>query len=362
MNSTDRLSESIRIRAAELGFDLFGIAPAARARHADAFIRWLHAGNAGEMSWLARDPNKRANPSLVLEGAASVVSVGMSYYAGEPPPEFWDDPSRGRIARYAWGSDYHDVLTPSLKRLAEFIRAEGGGDTMARYYVDTGPILERSFAAEAGTGFIGKNTLLIHPGYGSYLFLAEIIVNRELQYDTPAADDGATFHGVDGSTRVGTCGGCRRCLDICPTHAFPAPYILDSRLCISYLTIELRTSIPVSLRSKMKNWIFGCDECQSVCPWVRRNPGSPKQGFLTFEPEACAPRLTDLMGLDDTGFRERFRGTPVTRAKRRGLLRNVAVALGNWGDPAAKPALEEAIRDPEPLIREHAHWALERIG
>jgi epoxyqueuosine reductase len=362
MNSSDSLSDRVRCRAVELGFDLVGIAPAARARHADAFFSWLDAGHAGEMSWLTRNRERRADPSLVLEGAASVVSVGMTYFAGDPPAAFWDDPSRGRIARYAWGRDYHDVLTPSLKSLSEFIRAEGGGDTVTRYYVDTGPVLERSFASQAGVGFIGKNTLLIHPGYGSYLFLAEILVNRELQYDEPATDDGATLHREDGAARVGTCGGCRRCLDICPTHAFPAPYILDSRLCISYLTIELRTSIPVPLRSRMSNWIFGCDACQSVCPWVRRNTGPAKENFLVFNPDSCAPRLTELMRLDDTGFRERFRGTPVTRAKRRGFLRNVAVALGNWGDAAAKPALEKAIRDPEPLIREHAQWALERIG
>jgi len=362
MKSSDRLSERIRTRAMELGFDLVGIAPAARARHADAFFRWLDAGNAGEMSWLDRNRERRADPALVLEGAASVVSVGMTYCAGEPPSDLWDDPSRGRIARYAWGRDYHDILTPFLKQLAEFIREEGGDDTRSRYYVDTGPVLERDFAAQGGNGFIGKNTLLIHPGYGSYLFLAEVLVNRTLQYDTPAADDGATLLGEDDSSRTGTCGGCRRCLDICPTNAFPAPYILNSRLCISYLTIELRTSIPEPLRPGMKNWIFGCDECQSICPWVRRNPVPPKEGFLRFDPDTCAPSLIDLIRLDEAGFRERFRGTPVLRAKRRGFLRNVAVALGNWGDEAARPALEKAIGDPEPLIREHALWALERMG
>jgi epoxyqueuosine reductase len=352
----DVLGARIREKAVEIGFDLVGIGPAGRSRHASEFERWLRDGCAGEMEWLAREPGRRIDPRRVVEGARSVVSLGLSYYAGEPPDEYWNDPSRGRIARYAWGRDYHDVLTPMLRELAGFLRAESGGGATTRYYVDTGPVLERDAAAEAGIGFYGKNTLLIHPRFGSYLFLAEIITDLELDVDEPASEGGAQATGPTGS-----CGSCTLCQETCPTHAFPVPYVLDSRLCISYLTIELRTAIPEVLRPSMKNWIFGCDECQSVCPWVRRFAQPREDHFLAFHPDRSTPRLTELMGLDEAGFRERFRGTPVRRAKRRGLLRNVAVALGNGGDPTARPALERALKDPEPLIQAHAEWALARL-
>jgi epoxyqueuosine reductase len=311
------------------------------------------------MAWLAKDPERRSDTRQVVEGALSVVTVGVSYYAEEPPDEVWDDPSRGRIARYAWGPDYHDVMTPMVQDLSSFIRREAGDGTNARYYVDTGPVLERSVAADAGLGFIGKNSLLIHPSYGSYVLLGEIITNVELTHDEPARSEGAMLPLPDG--REGTCGSCRRCLDVCPTHAFPAPYILDSRLCISYLTIELKGPIPEALRPLMKNWVFGCDECQTVCPWVKRYAKRREDSFLRFEPDECAPSLLALMDLDDARFRDRFRRTPVQRTKRRGLLRNAAVALGNWGDAAAKPVLERALRDSEPLVKEHVQWALDRI-
>ena len=355
-------TECIRTRAVELGFDLVGIAPAGPARHADAFFEWIKRGYHGKMEWLAKAPQRRTDPRQVLPGARSVVSVGYSYYVADPPAELWDDPSRGRIARYAWGPDYHDQLTPKLKTLSTFIKEETGGQ--AKYYVDTGPVLERAAAAEAGLGFIGKNSLLIHPAFGSYLFLAVLLVDVELDYDVPAQQEGAAIirNIAKGETGEGTCGTCRRCLEICPTHAFPAPYVLDSNQCISYLTIELKGSIPESLRPKMKNWIYGCDECQTICPWVKRYSQQSGSQFLRFDPTWCIPRLKELMALDEDGFRARFRGTPVKRAKRRGLLRNVAVALGNWGDSSAKRVLENALHDPEPLIREHAKWALDRLS
>jgi epoxyqueuosine reductase len=243
--------------------------------------------------------------------------------------------------------------------------------------VDTGPVLERDFAAQAGLGFIGKNTCLINPGIGSYLFLGELLVGLELDYDEPASEGGARIlrqPGPEPTTgrsrgrpagparpRVGTCGACTRCLEACPTGAFPAPYVLDSNRCISYLTIELKGSIPVGLRPLMGNWIFGCDECQSVCPWPRRFAQPSRQEFLRFDPERVAPKLLDLIDLTDEKFGTRFKTTPLWRAKRRGLLRNVAVALGNWGDAQAAPALRRSLDDPEPLIREHAAWALARI-
>ncbi len=358
------IEERIKQKAVELGFELAGIAPAGENRHADAFRNWLAAGRHADMDWLARKPERRVDPRIVVPGARSLIMVGVSYFIQNPPPEKWNDPSRGRIARYAWGQDYHDVITPLLKSLVEFIKQETSEETRCRYYIDTGPVLERSWSAEAGLGFIGKNTLLINPGLGSYVFLGGILTDLELDPDEPAQDDGATYPAKPEQDirRAGTCGSCRRCLDICPTHAFPAPYILDSNRCISYLTIELRGSIPEPLRVKMSNWIFGCDECQSICPWVRRYSRALEDNFLTYDHEISAPRLLDLIELDEDGFRKRFRKTPVIRAKRRGLLRNVAVALGNWGDPSAKPALERAVADSEPLIREHAKWALERIS
>ncbi len=409
------LSERIKMKAVELGFDLAGIAPAGEVRHAGAFRRWLENGHHGTMHWMARDPERRIDPRRVVPGARSLVMAGVSYFIENPPPEIWNDPSRGRMARYAWGSDYHDALSPRLKELVAFIKQEAGRDVRCRYYVDTGPVLERAWTAEAGQGFIGKNTLLISPQYGSYVFLGGIITDLELDYDEPATDDGATLRmpvsetgsfrapptprpacgGTDPSKggegdlspllggvprsrsesgrgglfapphrtrpRTATCGKCRRCLDICPTSAFSAPYVLDSNRCISYLTIEYRGSIPEELRCRMKNWIFGCDECQSVCPWVRRYSRPQGKKFLKYDPDMCAPPLLELIGLDEEGFRRRFRGTPVLRTKRRGLLRNVAVALGNWGDPSARSALECAARDMDPLIREHAEWALRRL-
>jgi epoxyqueuosine reductase len=317
------------------------------------------------MQWLARVPQRRQDPRQVVGGAQSVVVVGLSYYVLDPPDELWNDPSRGRIARYAWGLDYHDVMLPRLRELGQFIAQETGDTLNQSAYVDTGPVLERDFAAQAGLGFIGKNTLLINPQQGSYLFLGEILASVELEYDEPAPDGGARCRiGPPGeSKRVGTCGNCTRCLEICPTHAFPAPYILDSNRCISYLTIEHKGAIPLELRPLMKNWIFGCDECQEICPWVRRYaPRYPtREDFLQYQPEQVAPKLVDLMALDDAAFRKRFRGTPIKRTKRRGLLRNVAVALGNWGSPKALPVLERSLNDPDLLIREHAAWAIQQI-
>jgi epoxyqueuosine reductase len=359
------LSQRLKQKAYDLGFDLIGIAPADRAPHAEAYRRWLNQGHQAEMAWLAREPERREDPRQVLPGAQSVVVVGLSYFILDPPAEAWNDPSRGRIARYAWGLDYHDMMLPRLRELGEFVEREAGQGINRRPYVDTGPILERDFAAQAGLGFIGKNTLLINPKIGSYLFLGEILVNVELEYDEPAPDGGAScqidLSGPGASKRLGTCGNCTRCLQICPTYAFPAPYILDSNRCISYLTIELKGSIPPELRPLTGNWIFGCDVCQEICPWVRRYSRPTRESFLSCDPDRVAPKLVGLMGLDETGFQARFKGTPILRTKRRGLLRNVAVALGNWGSSEALPVLEQALDDPEPLIREHAAWAIERI-
>jgi epoxyqueuosine reductase len=352
-------AQRIKDEALRLGFDLAGIAPATPSIHGGAVRDWLAAGHHGDMAWLARDPERRLDPARVVAGARSVIAVGLSYAVAPPPAERWDDPRHGRIARYAWGPDYHDVLLPMLMELGRWLESEAGRPVAWRAYVDTGPVLEREVAARAGLGFVGRNTLLVSPEFGSFLFLGEILTDLELEPDAPAEEDGANLRRGE---KVAGCGSCRRCLDACPTHAFPAAYVLNSRRCISYLTIEHRGSLPEELRPLLKNWIYGCDECQTVCPWVKQFARPGKTRFLRADPEVAAPRLTDLLALDDEGFRAHFKGTPVLRTKRRGLLRNVCVALGNSGDPAVIPALERALADPEPLIREHAEWAIRRLS
>ena len=352
-------AQRIKDEALRLGFDLAGIAPATPSLHGGAVRDWLAAGHHGDMAWLARDPERRLDPARVVTGARSVIAVGLSYAVAPPPAERWDDPRHGRIARYAWGPDYHDVLLPMLMELGRWLESEAGRPVAWRAYVDTGPVLEREVAARAGLGFVGRNTLLVTPEFGSFLFLGEILTDLELEPDAPAEEDGAILRRGE---KVAGCGSCRRCLDACPTHAFPAAYVLNSRRCISYLTIEHRGSLPEDLRPLMKNWIYGCDECQTVCPWVKQFARPGKTRFLRADPEVAVPRLTELLALDDDGFRARFKGTPVLRTKRRGLLRNVCVALGNSGDPAVIPGLERVLADPEPLIREHATWAIRRLS
>ncbi len=346
-------SDDIRKYAGELGFDFLGVAPARAAPHAEALERWLGAGFAADMSWMGRDAEKRADSSSVLAGARSVIAVGLSYFVQEPPPELWNDPLRGRIARYAWGPDYHEVMLPMLRELGNRLAAESDAPVAWRAYVDTGPVLERGVAEMAGLGFVGRNTMLINQEFGSLIFLGELITHIEFESDPV----GARQPAIENSP----CGRCRRCLDACPTGAFPREYVLDANRCISWLTIENRGAIPEALRPAMRNWVFGCDECQTVCPWVKQHSKPGRTRFLKFDATTCCPLLVELMRLDEAAFRERFAGTPVLRAKRRGLLRNAAVALGNAGDPAALPVLEEAMRDEEPLIREHAEWALKRL-
>ncbi|OGO41675.1 MAG: tRNA epoxyqueuosine(34) reductase QueG [Chloroflexi bacterium RBG_16_57_9] len=346
------ITRRIKTRALELGFNLVGVAPAQTIPDVDAYRHWINQNFHGEMSYLSRPDAvaKRTDPGRVLPGVRSVVVVGVSYFVRDLPPEIRTDPARGLIARYAWGRDYHDVLTPLLRQLADFVQIETGSEVRWKVYVDTGPVLERSFAVQAGLGFIGRNAMLISPDWASYLFLGEILLDVELDYDEP--------------DRRGTCGRCTRCLTACPTKAFVAPYVLDSRRCISYLTIELKGFIPHEMRPRMGNWIFGCDVCQEVCPWVRKFSRSVSEPVFQPDPDPdrIAPKLLSLINLDEIAFRQQFHGTPVQRARRRGLLRNVAVALGNWGDPVAVPALTQALSDPEPLVRGHAAWALGRIG
>ncbi len=330
--------------ALEVGFDLAGVASAAAPARLEFFAEWVARGHAGEMAYLSGQVERRSDLRAAFPWARAVVCVGLQYDTPEPystqaPPE------RGWIARYAWGDDYHDVLKALLERLVERLQAEFGA-LQARTYVDTGPIVERAFAAAAGLGAWGKNTCLLHPEHGSWFFLGEIVTDLDLAPDPPRAD---------------LCGSCTACLDACPTGAFPAPYVLDATRCISYLTIELKGAIPEEQRAGVGRHVFGCDICQDVCPWNRRRR---REGGPAFSPRAdgVAPDLSELAALDAAAFAARFRRSPVKRAKRRGLLRNVAVALGNSGDARHRPLLERLARDEDPLVREHAAWGLARLA
>ena len=398
------MKDAVRQRARELGFDDCRFTTAAAPDSREHFQRWLAAGQHGEMGYLARNAHKRVDPELVLASARTVICLAVSYEEAdwanaeqrprcEPSPfaergekvaagrmrggATCDDaanpsprpspltpqrkrekavalaastttrtsPSHGVIARYARFADYHDVLAVPLKQLTEFVNQLGGPDTRSLWYVDTGPLLERDLAQRAGLGFAGKHTNLISRRLGNWFFLAEIITTLELASDAPEKN---------------RCGSCTRCITACPTQAITAPFQLDARRCISYLTIELKGSIPVELRPAIGDRIYGCDDCLAVCPWNK----FAQEGRLMRDharTDLAQPDLLELLALDDAGFKRRFAGTPVLRTKRRGLLRNVCVALGNVGDTAALPALERAAADPEPLIAEHARWAIGQI-
>ena len=344
--SPSSLAAQVKARAADLGFDLAGIASA------DPFdadlqrtLDWIEQGLNGSMGWITPERTRLAcHPDELLPGAQSIVVVGASYAGAESGPD--DQIPRGQIARYARGADYHDVMKARLADLAAYVREIGDAGTRTRVFVDSSPLPERAAAVRAGLGFVGKNTNLLTARLGSWLLLGALLTDLALTPDPPLERD---------------CGRCRLCLDACPTDAFPAPYVLDATRCISYLTIELRGPIPRDLRPGLGNHVFGCDVCQDVCPWNRaeRSPGWPE---LTEASEAGSPSLTELLALDDAAFRERYRRSPVWRTKRRGLLRNAAVALGNVGSVDDLPALANALRDPEPLVRGHAAWAVGQIG
>jgi epoxyqueuosine reductase len=330
-------------RARELGFDGCRFTTAGAPGHAAQFQRWLQDGWHGQMDYLARNAHKRIDPSQVLAAAKTIITLAVSY----APPAASRQPSAGvtgEIARYARYGDYHDILGGRLKELAGFVDSLGVG-ARSLWYVDTGPLLERDLAERAGLGFIGKHTNLISRTLGNWIFLAEIITTQELEADAPEKN---------------RCGSCRRCIDACPTAAITAPFQLDARRCISYLTIELKGAIPEELRPMIGNRIYGCDDCLAVCPWNR----FARQGAMMrphYRQDLAAPDLIELLSLDEAAFQRRFAGTPIRRAKRRGLLRNVCVALGNCGDETALPALERAASDAEPLVAEHARWAITRI-
>jgi len=295
------------------------------------------------MGYLERNAFKRIDPQEVLENARSVIVLAASYSRSDDSAQA--NPDRGAIARYARFADYHDVLAGRLEELAQFVNDLASEGTRSLWYVDTGPLLERDLGQRAGVGFVGKHTNLISRRLGNWFFLAEIISTARFDADQPERN---------------RCGSCTRCIDACPTAAITAPFQLDARRCISYLTIELKGAIPEEFRPAIGNRIYGCDICLEACPWNR----FAREGAIMREhrrEDLDEPELLELLALDVAGFKEKFRGTPILRTKRRGLLRNVCVALGNVGTPEALPHLEKAVADPEPLVAEHARWAIDQI-
>lgn len=351
------MKAAIRQRALELGFDDCRFTTAAPPGSAPQLQAWLQAGKHGEMAWLARNAEKRVEPNHVLAEAKAIISLAVSYATNDACRVTGDEKTattsrhaspatrHGIVARYARYPDYHDILAEKLKALTAFVNELGGAETRSLWYVDTGPVLERDLAQRAGLGFVGKHTNLISRKLGNWIFLAEILTTLELEPDMPEKN---------------RCGTCSRCITACPTQAITAPFQLDARLCISYLTIELKGSIPVELRPLIGNRIYGCDDCLAACPWNKF-----AQAGSLMKPHARAdlnaPDLIELLQLDDAGFKQKFANTPMLRTKRRGVLRNVCVALGNVGDNSALPALQKASQDSEPVIAEHARWAVTQI-
>lgn len=346
------VTQRLKTEALALGFTLVGVAAARPGRRLAAYQAWIAAQMHGEMAYLARPDRqaRRADLEVILPGVTSLVCVGLDYSSPPLPPAVTADPSRGRISNYAWGADYHTVMTPRLEALGRWLAQTTRQPVRHKVYVDTGAILERDHAETAGLGFTGKNTLLIHPRRGSYLFLGELLTTAPLTPD-PAP------------RTMPDCGRCQRCLTACPTAAFPQPYVLDARRCISYLTIELRSAIPLELRPLLGNWVYGCDVCQVVCPFNRFASHSGDDAFRPATYDHAAPPLLALLALDEAAFEARFAGTPVRRLGRPGLVRNACVAAGNWGAAQAAPALSRlALHDTEPLVRQHAAWALGRLA
>lgn len=334
-----------------LGFTQIGILRVSPAATFSYFTDWLDHRYQADMNWMVTDgrQQKRVSVDTILPTAKTVITLAYTYRTSDLPPAILNDPARGIFARYTWGKDYHHVIKQKLMRLIDYAETELGETITARAYVDTGPILERELAERAGIGFTGNNSMIISPLFGSYLFLSEIILDQPLAPVIAKARGG--------------CRTCQKCVQTCPTNAIVENKVIDARRCISYLTIESKGVIPEELRPMMKNRIYGCDICQEVCPWNETPQAKHTQNdWLEAALERQAPYLVDLAKLNEADFLERYQGTPIMRAKRRGLLRNVAVALGNWGDPTAVPALELLAQDTDDLIREHALWSLQRIA
>jgi epoxyqueuosine reductase len=348
--ATDLRAQVVSL-ARELGFNLCRFAKAEAPEHAAEFRDWLDRGDAGEMNYLSRNAERRCDPRQILPDAKTVIVLALNYFqandsveAGVPPAIIAPDTgaATGRIARYAWGDDYHGLIEKKLTVIDQFLQECGGRQ---KCYVDTGPMLERDHAATAGIGWHGKSTMLLNRELGTWFFLAEILTTVEFSPDT---------------AQKNYCGRCTRCIEACPTGAITAPHQVDARRCISYLTIELKGPIPLELRPMIGDRIYGCDDCLDACPWNRFAKVSRETAFA-MRPEIASMKLRDYLSLDDDKFRRLFRNSPIKRTKRRGLLRNVCVALGNVGAADDLPALEKAAADTEPLIAEHAQWAIQRV-
>ena len=351
------LKEQIVTEAKRLGFNLVGVTRPDPPPHFDVYEDWLRSGQHGEMEYLSTQParQRRGDPRLILPECRSILVLGMPHNIPEPlagipvQDELIDHTVHGRVASYAWGDDYHDQIPPRLKQLVAFIETKIGEPVPNRYYTDTGPILERELAQRAGLGWIGKNTCLINPAQGSYILLAEILLGVDLEPDSPFTAD--------------RCGTCTRCIDACPTACILPDRTIDAASCISYLTIELKNPIPAEQRPQMDNWIFGCDICQQVCPWNQRFAASTGDQAFVRHPDISNPDLIAELSLSPQEFNRKFKGNPIKRTKRRGYLRNAAVALGNLKSPAAvRPLVDILLKEPEPLVRGHAAWALGQIG
>jgi epoxyqueuosine reductase len=358
MAFTEEIAQGAKLAAAEAGFDLAGVAPVRQddLPELSAFVEWVDAGRAGEMKYLESRTEagdlRRSSATNAAPWVRSMVVCALNYSADKPYSVDVTDPQHGWISRYAWGSkDYHDALLPRLKQVEAAIKQLGSdrGITIeTRSYVDTGPILERVYARHAGIGWIGKNTCIIHQKMGSWLFLGVILTSLELPADTPAPD---------------RCGSCTRCIDACPTQAIVAPGKLDARLCIAYLTIEKRGTVPEELRSEMGHHIFGCDICQDVCPWNNKAGNAPPTSLPEFQPQEQLyyPDLRWLAQLDEETYRRVFRGSPVKRTKYSGLKRNVAIAMGNSGNKGFVEDLRRMAGEADPVVAEHAEWAIRKL-
>ena len=343
-NVTATLKDMVLREARELGFDDVRVTlPDATAAAGGRFAAFLDAGRHGDMAWLATNADRRRSPTRLWPEVRSIVMLGMSYAPETNPLDALDHPERGAISVYAQGKDYHDILKGKLKQLASHLATSSGADV--KVFVDTAPVMEKPLAAAAGLGWQGKNTMLVSREHGSWLFLGAIFTTAELPPDTPEDDH---------------CGSCRRCIDVCPTAAFPAPYQLDARRCLAYLSIEHKGHIPVEFRRPMGNRIFGCDDCLAVCPW-NKFAATAREARFHARPETDNPPLAELLKLDDAAFRTRFAGTPVKRTGRDRFLRNVLIAAGNSGDESLLPRIEALLGDNSPLVRAMAVWAMRQL-
>ncbi len=331
------LKTQLLAKTRELGFSECRIARAGAASHANLYQQWVAEGKHGDMAWMARNMEKRSDPRLVQQDARSVIVLALNYHQSDA-----NVTHEYRIARYSLNLDYHDIITPKLKILDEWLMENGG---MQRYYTDTGPVLERNWATASGLGWGGKSTMQVHRKLGTWFFLAELITTLEFEPDTPSKD---------------SCGKCNRCIVACPTQAITAPRQLDARRCVSYLTIENKGAIPEEFRRAIGNRIYGCDDCLVACPWNKFAEASQEAAFQARE-SIFSHSLQDFLNLTDDSFRQVFAKNPIKRIKRPAFIRNVCVALGNVGKPEDLPALEALSTDPHPLIAEHARWAVAEI-